>query len=86
MELLTSFEHLSNVKNIIYQVLNLFLALLLNAFASESLRGDKGDKEDNKMKQGWRKLKSIFKKKKNVSLVYCDILCRPEWTHDVVNI
>ena len=47
------------------QVLNLFLALLLNAFASDGLKSDdKADKEDSKVMQGWRKLKNIFKKSK----------------------
>ena len=46
-------------------MLNLFLALLLNAFASDGLKSDdKADKEDSKVMQGWRKLKNIFKKSK----------------------
>ena len=54
-------------------MLNLFLALLLNAFASDGLKSDdKADKEDSKVMQGWRKLKNIFKKSKpTVSYTYC---------------
>ena len=44
------------------KVLNLFLALLLNSFATDSLRKTKDTKKD-KMKQGWDKLKNLFKSK-----------------------
>ena len=39
-----------------FQVLNLFLALLLNAFASDSLRKAKEDSEDNKLKLAFKRL------------------------------
>ena len=42
------------------QVLNLFLALMLNSFATDSLKR-KDDVDNSKMKQGWKKLKGLFK-------------------------
>ena len=52
------------------QVLNLFLALLLNAFATDGLKSDtKNEKEDSKMTRGWHMLKRLFKKKKPVRAV-----------------
>lgn len=44
-------------------VLSLFLALLLNSFASDSLKRDTDTKEDSRMKQGWKRIQSLFKKK-----------------------
>ena len=54
-----------------HQVLNLFLALLLNSFANDSLqqgggKKDQESKEDSKMKKGWNRLKNVFKKKNKV--------------------
>jgi len=51
-----------------FQVLNLFLALLLNSFATDSLQSnqDKESQEDSKMKQGWNKIKKLFKRKNKV--------------------
>lgn len=46
-----------------FKVLNLFLALLLNSFASDSIKRNKETKEDSKMKQGWKRLKGLFKPK-----------------------
>lgn len=51
------------------QVLNLFLALLLNAFASDTLREAKESQEDTKLKIAFKRLFDLccccFKKKKN---------------------
>ena len=45
-----------------YQVLNLFLALMLNSFATDSISKNKEELQDSsKMKQGWKKLKGLFK-------------------------
>ena len=56
-----------------FQVLNLFLALLLNAFATDGLKSDeKTEKEDSKMTRGWHMLKRLFKKKKPVC-INCDV-------------
>jgi hypothetical protein len=46
-----------------FMVFNLFLALLLNSFASDSIRRNKDTKEESKMKQGWQRLKGLFKAK-----------------------
>ena len=50
----------------VFQVLNLFLALLLNSFATDSLRRSKETREDSKMKMGWKRLKGIFSKRSQV--------------------
>lgn len=51
----------------ILQVLNLFLALLLNAFASDTLRDAKESQEDTKLKIAFKRLFDLccccFKKK-----------------------
>ena len=50
------------------QVLNLFLALMLNSFATDSINKNKEKMAENKkMKQGWKKLKGLFKSKQKVS-------------------
>lgn len=42
-------------------MLNLFLALMLNSFATDSLNKKEEEKDNNKMKAGWKKLKGLFK-------------------------
>ena len=49
---------------VMWQVLNLFLALLLNSFASDKLDENKEVRDKSKVKQGWERLKSIFKNKR----------------------
>ena len=52
-------------------MLNLFLALLLNAFASDSLRKAKEDSEDNKLKLAFRRIYDLCcccLKKKNATV------------------
>ena len=46
------------------QVLNLFLALLLNSFASDNLHKNTEVRDKSKVKQGWERLKNIFKNKR----------------------
>ena len=47
----------------VFQVLNLFLAMLLNSFASDSIQRNKETKgDDDKMKKGWKRLKGLFKR------------------------
>ncbi|XP_074649873.1 sodium channel protein 1 brain-like isoform X1 [Tubulanus polymorphus] len=52
-----------------YMVLNLFLALLLNSFATDALKKKESDKEEtNRLKLGWQRIKNIvmsFRKKKD---------------------
>lgn len=43
----------------LWQVLNLFLALLLNAFGSESLKGGDTDAEDDKLALAFTKIKNM---------------------------
>lgn len=43
----------------LWQVLNLFLALLLNAFGSESLKGGDTDAEDDKLALAFAKIKNL---------------------------
>ena len=45
-------------------MLNLFLALLLNSFASDKLHKNTDVRDKSKVKQGWDRLKSIFKNKR----------------------
>ncbi len=41
----------------------MFLALLLNSFATDSLQNQrKAEMEGSKVKQGWNRLKGLFKK------------------------
>lgn len=41
-------------------MLNLFLALLINAFASDNLKSAKDNDEDNKMILAFRRIKELF--------------------------
>ena len=45
-------------------MLNLFLALLLNSFASDNLHKNTEVRDKSKVKQGWERLKNIFKNKR----------------------
>lgn len=44
---------------LLFQVLNLFLALLINAFASDNLKANSDKEEDNKMLAAVRRIKEL---------------------------
>lgn len=59
------------------KVLNLFLALLLNSFASDTLKKET-DEEDSKFKQVAERIKMIFRWKNKVSDASGDVEASPE--------
>ena len=57
-----------------FQVLNLFLALLLNKFGQENLKKQKQLQQNTRMKAGWKRLQGLLKKNTRVQPRFLDVI------------